>query len=324
MAKGKSINALMKHLRTKHGIEIQGSRNKRDLMNMGYFHGFKGYRFIGQPNNIIPFQDFDELVAINKFDTQIKSLLYPHIMFIETALKNYTLNSLIANSPSDFEYIFTHLLVDYKAENVGNNKYRDKMKKRLDLKNKILSSIAYNYADGKDVIKHYLHNNKQVPLWAIFEVISMGEFGFLLQCLDRTTRIRIAEDLGLHTTSHNQNGRIPEDIIFLIKELRNAVAHNGVVFDCRFKKTNPPSRVIEYLQSETAITNIHFNHIIDYLIVMIILLKKLSVTKNEIKKVLKDLENYSEHLRDSIPTSIHTSIMGSDFRSKLEKLRTYI
>ncbi len=318
------MNALMKHLRNKHSIEISGSRNKRDLMNMGYFHGFKGYRFIGQPNNIIPLKDFDELVAIYKFDAQLKGLLYPHIMFTETALKNYTLNTLIANNSADFEHIFTHMLIDYKAENVGNSKYRDKMKKRLELKNKILSGIAYNYADGKDVIKHYLHNNKQVPLWAIFEVINMGEFGFPLQCLDLSNRIRIAEDLGIHTTSHNQNGRIPEDIIFLIKELRNAVAHNGVVFDCRFKKTNPPSRLTEYLQSETTINNIAFNNIIDYFIIMIVLLKKLNVSKKEMRKILKDLEAYSENLRTLIPVPIHTTIMGSDFRRKMQNLRDYI
>lgn len=314
----------MIHLRNNHNIDIRGSKNKRDLMNMGYFHGFKGYRFIGQPNNHIALTKFDELSSIYKFDIQLKTLIYPHIMFIETALKNYTLNTLINDCNSDFEYIFTHKLTDHKSENVGNSKYRDKMKKRLDLKNKILASIAYNYADGKNVIKHYLHKNKPVPLWAVFEVINMGEFGFFLQCLDLKYRIEISEVLGVHTTSHNQNGRIPEDIIFLLKELRNAVAHNGIVFDCRFKKTNPPSRLTTYIESETKIANITFNTILDYFILMIIILKKLETPKRELQKLLRDLENHSEHLRSQIPVSVHSSIMGSDFRKKLTKSKTYI
>lgn len=314
----------MIHLRNNHNIEIAGSRNKRDLMNMGYFHGFKGYRFIGQPNNLIPLTKFDELSAIYKFDTQLKTLIYPHIMFIETALKNYTLNTLINNCNSDFEYIFTHKLVDHKSESVGNKKYRDKMKKRLDLKNKILSGIAYHYADGKDVIKHYLHKNKPIPLWSVFEVINMGEFGFFLQCLGLEYRIEVSECLDVHTTSHNQNGRIPEDIIFLLKELRNAVAHNGVVFDCRFKKTNPPSRLTAYIESETSISNIRFINIIDYFILMIIILKKLGTPKRELQKILRDLKAYSEHLRTEIPVPIHLSIMGSDFRKKLIKIKSYI
>lgn len=323
LVRGKSINALMRHLREKHGIEISGSSNKRDLMNMGYFHGYKGYRFIGKPSNEIEFQDFDELVAVYRFDSNLKALLYPHIMFVETAIKNYTLNSLISVGPADFEYVFTHLLIDYKKENVGNTKYREKMKKRLDLKNKILSSIAYNYADGKDVIRHYLHHNKQVPLWAIFEVISFGEFGFFLQCLDLKSRVMISKDLKIHSTAHNQNGRILEDIIFLLKELRNAVAHNSVVFDCRFKKTNPPARLIEYLQSETGISSIHFNHLVDYFILLVFILKKLGLTKIEIRRIVKELNNLSEYLRDSIPVPVHTSIMGSDFRSKINSLHQY-
>lgn len=314
----------MIHLRNNHNIDIKGSKNKRDLMNIGYFHGFKGYRFIGQANNQIHITKFDELTSIYKFDAQLKTLIYPHIMFIETALKNYTLNTLINGCDSDFEYIFTHKLIDHKSENVGNSKYRDKMKKRLGLKNKILASIAYNYADGKDVIKHYLHKNKPVPLWAVFEVISMGEFGFFLQCLELNYRIEISEALGVHTTSHNQNGRIPEDIIFLLKELRNAVAHNGVIFDCRFKKTNPASRLTAYIENETNITNIHFNNIVDYFILMVIILKKFCTPKRELQKLIRDLESHSEQLRSQIPVSVHTSIMGSDFRKKIIKLKSYL
>ena len=128
----------------------------------------------------------------------------------------------------------------------------------------------------------------------------------------------------MHTTNHNQNGRIVEVIIFLIKELRNAVAHNSVVFDCRFKNTNPPSQLTEYLQSETGITNITFDHIVDYFIIVIFLLKKLGVTKTELKQIVRKFYAESEKLRNTIPISAHTSIMGSDFRNKINRLTNYI
>ena len=44
--KGKSINALMKHIRDNHNIEISHSRDKRELLNMGYFHAYKAYKFV--------------------------------------------------------------------------------------------------------------------------------------------------------------------------------------------------------------------------------------------------------------------------------------
>ena len=181
------------------------------------------------------------------------------------------MNTLIGVGPVDFDHVFSHYLNDYKSENTGNAKYRDKMKRRLELRNKINQGISYNYSE-KSCHSAFFHKNKEIPLWAVFEVINLGEFGVFLQCLNKNTRIAVAEDLRMHTTNHNQNGRIIEDIIFLIKELRNAVAHNSVVFDCRFK-TNPPSRLKEYLQHETTISNIVFESIVDYFVLLIFLLK---------------------------------------------------
>ena len=40
----KTTDALMRHLRDS-GITINGGKQKRQLINTGYFHGYKGYRF---------------------------------------------------------------------------------------------------------------------------------------------------------------------------------------------------------------------------------------------------------------------------------------
>lgn len=39
-----STNALMGHLRDR-GVSIKGSLSKKKLQNIGYYHGYKGYRF---------------------------------------------------------------------------------------------------------------------------------------------------------------------------------------------------------------------------------------------------------------------------------------
>ena len=46
MGNVKSINSLMAHLRDEKLIDIRGSLHKRKLRNLGYYHGYKGYRFI--------------------------------------------------------------------------------------------------------------------------------------------------------------------------------------------------------------------------------------------------------------------------------------
>lgn len=324
MVRGKTTNGLMRHLRHTHGITIGGSKDKKDLLNMGYYHGYKGYRFIKKSSNNIPFTEFQEIVSIYQFDTDIKTIFYPNIMLAETAIKNYTLNKIISLGSADFDYVFSHLMNDYKKHPVGNKDYRTKMKRRLDLRNKIHQAVSYNYSEDKAFIQHYFHKNKPVPLWAIFEGISLGEFGFFIQCLNQSTRIAIAEDLKIHSTSHNQNGRILEDIIFLIKDLRNAVAHNSVVFDCRFSKSSPPSRLKEFITRETGINNITFETIIDYLVILVYLLKKLGVSKTELKRIIRTFSTKSEHLRSNITASVHTMIMGSDHEKKLRKLSSYV
>lgn len=42
----KTTDGLMRHLR-ENGIQIHGSKQKRQLINTGYYHGYKGYRFFG-------------------------------------------------------------------------------------------------------------------------------------------------------------------------------------------------------------------------------------------------------------------------------------
>ena len=59
--KPKTTNGLMNYLRVEKGINIGGSIQKRKLMNMGYYHGYKGYRYINGPTNRIQYSDISYL-----------------------------------------------------------------------------------------------------------------------------------------------------------------------------------------------------------------------------------------------------------------------
>ena len=76
----KTTDSLMRYLRDKKGIAISGSEQKRKLMNIGNYHGYKGSRYI---------------TAVYEFDAQLKALFYPFVMQIETALKNYVLETVV-------------------------------------------------------------------------------------------------------------------------------------------------------------------------------------------------------------------------------------
>ena len=61
MGNVKSINSLMAHLRDEKLIDIRGSLHKRKLRNLGYYHGYKGYRFIKNTSMPINLTNFDEI-----------------------------------------------------------------------------------------------------------------------------------------------------------------------------------------------------------------------------------------------------------------------
>lgn len=137
----KIIDSLMKYLRNTQHIAIKGSIQKRKLRNIGYYHGFKGYRYITNPVNRIAYSDFNQLMAVNEFDIRLKALFYPHLMFVETAIKNYVLEIVIREGRSkDFTNIYSNLLTDYKKYRVGCDDYKKAIRKRLELQNTI-----YNY-----------------------------------------------------------------------------------------------------------------------------------------------------------------------------------
>ena len=151
----KSINGLMKYLREKHHMKIGGTNDKRKLKNVGYYHGYKGYRYIKNPNNKINFNSFDELMAIIEFDNKVKALLYPQVMFIETALKSYALEVIIQKGKTEsFSEIYANLMTDYKS--YKEIKYKNAYKKRLDTFNRIQNTIANKYANDNNIVSHYL------------------------------------------------------------------------------------------------------------------------------------------------------------------------
>ena len=175
--KPKSIDSLMKSMRDDKKINIYGSAQKRKLRCMGYFHGYKGYRYCNSPGNWIKYSDFNQIQAVYNFDMQLKTVLYPRIMFIETAMKNYALEIILKEAGSgSFSDIFAKLLNDYKSFPIGTDDYKKALMKRLTLRNRIYSDISnsYNY---KSIVNHYYENNTLMTIWEILEYLSFGEFG---------------------------------------------------------------------------------------------------------------------------------------------------
>ena len=224
--KPKSINALMAYMRDEKGLNISGSSDKKKLRYMGYFHGYKGYRYHNNPANTYAFNSFDEVQAIYDFDMVIKTMFYPEIMFLETAFKNYVLEVILE-----------------------------------DAKSKRFADI---YA-------------KLLPL-----------------------------------------------IVYALKDLRNAVAHNNTIFDARFKTGKVSLRIAKCISAETGINNITFESIVDYVILISFMMKLLECPKKKIMAFIRLFEKNCEELRGKVSTSIFNTVVYTDTRTKLNLLKKYL
>ena len=100
MEKPKNIDSLMEYMQIEKNIKIDGSLQKKQLRYMGYFHGYKGYRYHNKPNNQFSYNSFDEIQAVYDFDMALKGVFYSQIMFLETTLKNYALEVILEESGS--------------------------------------------------------------------------------------------------------------------------------------------------------------------------------------------------------------------------------
>ena len=318
----KTTNALMKYLRDTHNISISDSKDKRNLINIGYYHGYKGYRYINNPQNRIAIKDFKEIVSIVNFDSKLKSLLYPQLMQIETISKNIVLQLLVEEySTDEFNEIYEKGITDYK--NSSPKDYREKMQQRLGVQNSIYSALSRSYNNNNKIVSHFYSKDKHVPIWGIFEIITLGTFADLIKSLEFKARKKIDIEMGLNI-AYDTDARFPEKIIYLIKALRNSVAHNDVVFDVRFKDSNINSTLCKYIENEIGCTNVDFNTITDYILIIVLLLKKYKFQKTELNRFITDYENIIEEFRNNIPFNIYSQVVHTDTKAKLTQLRKYI
>lgn len=315
----KTLNSLMKHLR-ESGVAISGSNQKRKLKNIGYYHGYKGYRFAGKASNRLPLTDFAQVTALYDFDMQLKALFYPRMMSIETALKNYTLEAVLRDAGSEYlEDVWRKSLTGYKS--ATGRKYRKAWERRQRLRGEIDGVICRNH-ENRDVIGHFRDADKDIPIWAIFEVMTLGNFGTFYQCLDERVKNTITQDLGM--PDNLESGLRLGEIIFALKDLRNAIAHNGVIIDVRFQTGSINNGVTQLIKQETAVGKVDFRDITDYVILFVYLMRTMGSTKTECRQFISGYKAILERYRADLPIEVYSMIIKTDAKNKLTAIRQFV
>lgn len=113
-------------------------------------------------------------------------------------------------------------------------------------------------------------------------------------------------------------------IIFALKDLRNAIAHNAIVSDVRFKTGDISKNVGKLLKSETNIDLINFSDITDYVILVVYLLELLKLPKTDRKRLVSDYEGILLRYKKELPPGIYGSFVRTETQNKLKLLKIYV
>lgn len=323
----KTTDALMRHLR-ENGIAINGGKQKRQLINTGYFHGYKGYRFFKNKQNRLPFTSYDEIYATIQYDSELKTLLYGKMMYIETAVKNIALESILVNAKSEsIQKMYDKVVSGYNnAPDTATLEQKRKMQQnKLNLQNSIQASLANAYRKNNPKITHFYNNvgYSDVPIWALFEIMTMGDLGYLLSCLTYDVRDDISKRLGINLSCDTERKLIYK-YIYTLKDLRNAIAHNSVVFDTRFRKIDPDNAMKQCLKYEVGLPYVNFKTIGDYIILMCYYMKMLKVSKTEIKAFIREFEKITDNYRQSVNNEVAELVIHPDLEARMNILKSYI
>lgn len=323
----KTIDGLMRHLRD-NGISISGSVQKRQLRNTGYFHGYKGYRFFGTSSNRLPFTSYDEVYATIQYDSKLKSLLYGKMMFIETAVKNVALESILQYTRSEnIQDMYDKAVSSYKncPSTFTSEQKKKAQQNKLNLEGTIQSSLTRAYKSENPKITHFYNNvgYSGVPLWSLFEILTLGDFGFLLSCLTYDVRDDISRRLGLNLSADTDR-QLVYKYIYTLKDLRNAIAHNSVIFDTRFRNIDPTRAMKRCLEQEIGLPYVNFKSIGDYIILMCYYMKLLGATKTEIKAFIRDFEKITDEYRNSVDPSVANIVIRTDLPARMTALKNFI
>ena len=317
-----SIDELVAYLQNNKSISVSES-DKRKLKNTGYYHTSKGYRFVHTSGTRLSFSSFDQLLSVYDFDMRLKACLYLPLMNLETAIKNHTLDEMLTASSSNlFTEIYEKVLNRHKAFPKTSRSFKDALKKELAFRNQIYSNMSRDYG-RKQAITHFYENDAPVPFWAIMEILSLGELGTMLSCLNTPTAQKIAASIGINS-AFDADGRMLEKIVFALKDLRNAVAHNDPVFDVRFKTSNLSQNISRLLSQETGIVNIWFDTIVDYVILVAYLMRCFDMERKQIIDMIMVFSSACEELRKSVCSSTYMTIVHSDTRKKLNTLLQFV
>lgn len=317
-----NVDGLVEHLH-ENGISISGDEQIRDLINFGYYHGYKGYRSFKPTKTVVPFADFREISATIRYDSELKAILYPKLMFIETALESIIPQKIAEVTKSGtLVSMMNSAIENYQRcdQTLPRSKKTEKQNNFFRLQKDLENSISRAYSKDNPIITHFINNSgRDLPIWALFEILSLGEVETILKDSVFDVREAVSEVFGIEKKDDTNR----DFLVVMMKQLRflrNAVAHNDIVYDIRFKRNDAPKSVYELLRRFGGLPSFQCESIFEYFVLLSWFMKQLGCSKEEITDFLRSYEKATDDYKQKIPSAIQDVTVLKDYNELVSKV----
>ena len=149
--------------------------------------------------------------------------------------------------------------------------------------------------------------------------MTMGDLGYLLSCLIYDVRNDISKKLGLNI-SCDTNRQLIYKYIYTLKD---AIAHNAVVFDTRFRNIDPTNAMKQCLKLDIGLPYVNFKSIGDYIILMCYYMKLLKTSKTEIKAFIREFEKITDNYRQAVNKNVVAIVIHPDLATRMKILKNF-
>ena len=174
------------------------------------------------------------------------------------------------------------------------------------------------------MVRHFYNRGEDAPLWAVFEILYLSDLASFFECLNESMREHIMTQLNMFDVSIDTNRNLLSSMLYTIKSLRNSVAHNNIIFDTRFKDRKISPVLKKWVEKETGIQNITLYSLIDYIIIVCCLLKRVDFSSTRAKQLVHAYKKQNQILQRSVAPAIYTQIIQQNVTQKITALETYL
>lgn len=196
------------------------------LKSEGYYNLINGYsHFFRKNNKIIPGTKFEDVLALYRFDKDLRNILYKYTSTIECHIKTVIAHEFSKVHGVDEKTYLT------AASFVSDLKSQAQVEKLIEACTEIISeAVNRNSSKYREYIAHNVTQHNHVPLWILIRAMTFGTTSIFYKLMLQAEKENIAAQFNL-TAEQLTN------MLEIVVTFRNIVAHGERTFCAKLPRS---------------------------------------------------------------------------------------